>query len=98
MKTHKEQVEELNKYLSNLSEHHDMYVTTLSPCPASSHIADACFYIHLRTLEDCRTLILTGSYLGRELDLVKTSSNITLRLVCAEYAELTGWEILMRTT
>ncbi|EEH48548.2 uncharacterized protein PADG_04627 [Paracoccidioides brasiliensis Pb18] len=25
-KTHKERVEELNKYLSNLSEHHDMYV------------------------------------------------------------------------
>lgn len=29
MKTHKQRVEELNKYLSNLSEHHDMYV--LSP-------------------------------------------------------------------
>jgi hypothetical protein len=26
VKTHKEKVEELNKYLSNLSEHHDMYV------------------------------------------------------------------------
>lgn len=26
VKTHKERVEELNKYLSNLSEHHDMYV------------------------------------------------------------------------
>lgn len=26
IKTHKERVEELNKYLSNLSEHHDMYV------------------------------------------------------------------------
>ncbi|KAL9095580.1 MAG: hypothetical protein Q9165_002012 [Trypethelium subeluteriae] len=25
VKTHKERVEELNKYLSNLSEHHDMY-------------------------------------------------------------------------
>ena len=24
-KTHKERVEELNRYLSNLSEHHDMY-------------------------------------------------------------------------
>jgi protein FAM32A len=24
VKTHKEKVEELNKYLSNLSEHHDM--------------------------------------------------------------------------
>ena len=24
VKTHKERVEELNKYLSNLSEHHDM--------------------------------------------------------------------------
>lgn len=31
MKTHKERVEELNKYLSNLSEHHDMYVW-LPPC------------------------------------------------------------------
>ena len=27
-KTHKERVEELNRYLSNLSEHHDMYVST----------------------------------------------------------------------
>lgn len=26
VKTHKERVEELNKYLSTLSEHHDMYV------------------------------------------------------------------------
>lgn len=29
IKTHKERVEELNKYLSNLSEHHDMYVLSL---------------------------------------------------------------------
>jgi hypothetical protein len=29
VKTHKEKVEELNKYLSNLSEHHDMYVPLL---------------------------------------------------------------------
>lgn len=29
-KTHKERVEELNRYLSNLSEHHDMYVLSLS--------------------------------------------------------------------
>jgi len=26
VKTHKQRVEELNKYLSTLSEHHDMYV------------------------------------------------------------------------
>lgn len=30
-KTHKERVEELNRYLSNLSEHHDMYVTCPPP-------------------------------------------------------------------
>ena len=29
IKTHKEKVEELNRYLSNLSEHHDMYVFRL---------------------------------------------------------------------
>ena len=29
IKTHKERVEELNRYLSNLSEHHDMYVSLL---------------------------------------------------------------------
>lgn len=29
VKTHKERVEELNKYLSRLSEHHDMYVLCL---------------------------------------------------------------------
>ncbi len=28
IKTHKERVEELNRYLSNLSEHHDMYVSS----------------------------------------------------------------------
>ena len=36
MKTHKERVEELNKYLSNLSEHHDMYVQLTSFFPSSS--------------------------------------------------------------
>jgi len=30
LKTHKERVEELNKYLSGLSEHHDMYVLVLT--------------------------------------------------------------------
>ena len=30
VKTHKERVEELNRYLSKLSEHHDMYVLVLS--------------------------------------------------------------------
>jgi protein FAM32A len=30
VKTHKQKVEELNKYLSGLSEHHDMYVDVLS--------------------------------------------------------------------
>jgi hypothetical protein len=30
VKTHKERVEELNKYLSRLSEHHDMYVLFVS--------------------------------------------------------------------
>ncbi|KAI5296994.1 hypothetical protein KEM55_005301, partial [Ascosphaera atra] len=33
VKTHKERVEELNKYLSNMSEHHDMYVLLPSPFP-----------------------------------------------------------------
>ena len=31
VKTHKERVEELNRYLSNLSEHHDMYVFLFFP-------------------------------------------------------------------
>ena len=31
VKTHKERVEELNKYLSRLSEHHDMYVLLFLP-------------------------------------------------------------------
>jgi hypothetical protein len=31
VKTHKQRVEELNKYLSNLSEHHDMYVSLFLP-------------------------------------------------------------------
>ncbi|MCJ1427501.1 hypothetical protein MMC29_005404, partial [Sticta canariensis] len=33
IKTHKERVEELNRYLSNLSEHHDMYVLALPSVP-----------------------------------------------------------------
>lgn len=32
IKTHKERVEDLNRYLSGLSEHHDMYV---APFPLS---------------------------------------------------------------
>jgi protein FAM32A len=32
VKTHKERVEELNRYLSTLSEHHDMYVIVFSSC------------------------------------------------------------------
>lgn len=36
VKTHKEKVEELNKYLSNLSEHHDMYV----PFPREQAVGD----------------------------------------------------------
>ena len=35
IKTHKEKVEELNRYLSNLSEHHDMY-GFLPPCCCDS--------------------------------------------------------------
>ena len=34
-KTHKERVEELNRYLSNLSEHHDMYVFLPGGCIAT---------------------------------------------------------------
>ncbi len=40
VKTHKEKVEELNKYLSNLSEHHDMYVQLthfISSIPCEGH-------------------------------------------------------------
>ena len=32
VKTHKERVEELNRYLSKLSEHHDMYVVVVRLC------------------------------------------------------------------
>jgi hypothetical protein len=39
VKTHKERVEELNKYLSKLSEHHDMY---------------ALYLYGTRTINDCR--------------------------------------------
>ncbi|OJD13975.1 hypothetical protein AJ78_05635 [Emergomyces pasteurianus Ep9510] len=38
VKTHKERVEELNKYLSNLSEHHDMWV----PPPPPPLLATGC--------------------------------------------------------
>jgi hypothetical protein len=40
VKTHKEKVEELNKYLSNLSEHHDMYVPFLLGFPFGDRGAD----------------------------------------------------------
>ena len=41
IKSHKERVEEFNKYLANMSEHHDMYVLLSlsimpSPPPSSS--------------------------------------------------------------
>ena len=47
-KTHKERVEELNRYLSNLSEHHDMYVYFVFYAYASGTIAaatDMLFYL-----------------------------------------------------
>ena len=40
-KTHKERVEELNRYLSNLSEHHDMYVYFVFYAYAAGIIAAA---------------------------------------------------------
>ncbi|GLI71998.1 hypothetical protein PoHVEF18_000165 [Penicillium ochrochloron] len=39
IKSHKERVEELNKYLSRLSEHHDMYVSL--PAYSSHHSSHA---------------------------------------------------------
>jgi protein FAM32A len=38
VKTHKERVEELNRYLSRLSEHHDMYVTYIAIIVASHEV------------------------------------------------------------
>lgn len=54
VKSHKQRVEEYNKYLSNLSEHHDMYVSltlllqvgraslTLRPTGPVSDLANTC--------------------------------------------------------
>jgi len=58
VKTHKEKVEELNKYLSNLSEHHDMYV----PFP----------FLELPGLLWYEILMLV-LFAGRELDPDKTT-------------------------
>jgi hypothetical protein len=48
VKTHKERVEELNKYLSKLSEHHDMYVHYLFIVPVQymviGHILILCVH------------------------------------------------------
>jgi len=60
IKTHKQRVEELNKYLSNLSEHHDMYVVS-SAFPAS-HLPS-----RLHTID-------TLTPAGQESDLDKTAS------------------------
>ena len=40
-KTHKERVEDLNRYLSNLSEHHDMYVPLCAAVGANGGTAGA---------------------------------------------------------
>jgi hypothetical protein len=40
VKTHKERVEELNRYLSTLSEHHDMYVFAASSFPNFSNLGN----------------------------------------------------------
>lgn len=45
-KTHKERVEELNKYLSGLSEHHDMYVFACVGIYVYQHCADALLIGH----------------------------------------------------
>ena len=44
-KTHKERVEELNRYLSNLSEHHDMYVYFVFYTQATRIATDMFFYL-----------------------------------------------------
>lgn len=59
VKTHKERVEELNKYLSRLSEHHDMYVLLF-----------IIFYTFVRFLWALRDYKLT-CYTGRRLDRAK---------------------------
>lgn len=57
VKTHKERVEELNKYLSRLSEHHDMYVLLF-------------LYTFVRFLWALEDYKLT-CYIGRRLDRAK---------------------------
>ena len=50
VKSHKERVEELNRYLSNLSEHHDMCVNLLLPSmsfPCAAAGLDACYLLLL---------------------------------------------------
>jgi hypothetical protein len=54
VKTHKEKVEELNKYLSNLSEHHDMYV----PLPRERAVGDGMEMAN--DFGDCRPRIGPG--------------------------------------
>ena len=51
IKTHKEKVEELNRYLSNLSEHHDMYVVSSPPLVAAPRLV-ACSVSLTKELAD----------------------------------------------
>jgi hypothetical protein len=59
VKTHKERVEELNKYLSNLSEHHDMYVL-------SFHSFISCFSFKGLVFGTVTNAVV---FLGQESDL-----------------------------
>lgn len=63
VKTHKERVEELNKYLSRLSEHHDMYVLLLITLHTFVRFLWA---LNLGTLDYKLTY-----HIGRRLDRVK---------------------------
>ncbi|MCJ1308814.1 hypothetical protein MMC25_002469 [Agyrium rufum] len=75
VKTHKERVEELNRYLSNLSEHHDMYATP-------HHLSTtANGYLWKSTVRRVANISLLRALLGPVSALVK---------ICLEHTRPTG--------
>lgn len=73
IKTHKERVEELNRYLSNLSEHHDMYVFL-----ALRLLKTAIISGHKRASAGMKMGVRTGPISSWALEELKNAAGLSL--------------------
>lgn len=84
LKTHKERVEELNKYLSNLSEHHDMYV----PLKCRGHFQRRQLMIYFFTGRESDRDNRISSPLGQYAAVCSSNGSGTTGSNCAHRSEI----------